>query len=134
MSVRRLPAWAAVLLLSAGLSAQVFRGNADVVVLNVTVTDALSHFVAGLDRGDFQILEDGALQDITMFAREQQPIALSILLDTSTSMDKKLPIAQEAAIGFAKRLGPKDVAQIIDRKSTRLNSSHSRASRMPSSA
>jgi hypothetical protein len=26
--------------------------------------------------------------------REQQPIALSILLDTSTSMDKKLPIAR----------------------------------------
>jgi Ca-activated chloride channel family protein len=110
---RRFAIAAAAVLMAAGLSAQVFRGNADVVVLNVTVTDAENRFITGLDRGDFQIIEDGVLQDITAFAREQQPIALSILLDTSTSMDRKLPIAQEAAIGFAKRIGPKDVAQII---------------------
>ena len=104
---------AGVVLLTAGLSAQVFRGGADVVVLSITVSDAENHFITGLERGDFEIFEDGVLQNITDFAREQQPIALSILLDTSTSMDKKLPIAQEAAIGFVKRLGPKDVAQII---------------------
>jgi Ca-activated chloride channel family protein len=100
--------------MAAALSAQVFRGGADVVVLNVTVTDAENRFITGLDRGNFQILEDGVLQDITEFAREQQPIALSILLDTSTSMDKRLPIAQEAVVGFAKRLTPSDVAEVID--------------------
>jgi Ca-activated chloride channel family protein len=110
---RGLTVAAAVVISAAGLSAQVFRGGADVVVLNVTATDAENRFITGLDRGNFQILEDGVLQDITEFAREQQPIALSLLLDTSTSMDKKLPIAQEAAVGFAKRLGPKDVAQVI---------------------
>ena len=102
-----------LLVAAAGLSAQVFRGGTDVVVLNVTVVDAENHFITGLERTDFQIIEDGVLQDITAFAREQQPIALSILIDTSTSMDKKLPIAQEAAVGFARRIGPKDVAQII---------------------
>ena len=113
MTSPRFPTAVAAVLMAAALSAQVFRGNADVVVLNVTVVDAENHFITGLDRADFQIFEDGVLQDITTFAREQQPIALSILIDTSTSMDKKLPIAQEAAIGFAKRIGPKDVAQII---------------------
>jgi Ca-activated chloride channel family protein len=95
------------------LAAQVFRGEADVVVLNVTVTDGENHFVGGLDRNDFQVFEDGVRQEISNFAREPQPIALSILIDTSTSMDRKLPIAQEAAVGFAKRLTAQDVAQVI---------------------
>ena len=50
---------------AAGLSAQVFRGGTDVVVLNVTVVDAENHFITGLERTDFQIIEDGVLQDIT---------------------------------------------------------------------
>jgi Ca-activated chloride channel family protein len=51
---------------------------------------------------------------VTNFSRDPLPIALSILLDTSTSMDRKLPVAQEAATGFARRLTARDVAQIID--------------------
>ena len=42
------------------------------------------------------------------------PIALALLLDTSASMDTKLPTAQEAAIGFARRLRPQDLAEVID--------------------
>jgi len=70
--------------------------------------------VSGLGRDDFQIFEDGVPQDITLFSAERQPIALSILLDSSTSMDTKLAVAQEAAIGFARRLGPRDLAEVID--------------------
>jgi Ca-activated chloride channel family protein len=99
-------------LLSA-MEPQVFRGGTDVVSLSVTVTDAAGHFVTGLDRPDFQVFEDGALQDISNFARDPQPIALSILLDTSASMEKKIAVAQEAAVGFVKRLGPDDVAEVI---------------------
>jgi Ca-activated chloride channel family protein len=103
----------AVLLATAPLAAQVFRGNADIVVINVTVTDGESRFVANLNPEDFQVFEDGVLQQISNFTREPQPVALSILLDTSTSMERKLPIAQEAAVGFSKRLGAKDVAQVV---------------------
>lgn len=92
---------------------QVFRGNADVVVLNVTVTNGEGRFVSNLNQTDFQVFEDGVVQEISNFTRDPQPIALSILLDTSTSMERKLPVAQEAAAGFARRLGSKDVAQIV---------------------
>ena len=92
---------------------QVIRSGVDLVSLNVTVTDG-DHFVGGLDQQKFSIYEDGVKQDITFFTSERQPIALSILLDSSTSMDQKLKTAQEAAVGFASRLGPKDVAQVID--------------------
>ena len=111
---RRLVALAGALVIAgAVLSAQVFRGTADLVVLNVTVTDGEAHLVGHLDQNDFQVLEDGIPQEIALFRRGQQPIALSILLDTSTSMEKKLPVAQEAAVGFVQRLGPSDVAQVM---------------------
>ena len=103
----------AIVLGTAALAAQVFRGGADVVLLNVTVTDGEGHFVSHLDKTDFQVFEDGVRQEIGNFSRDPQPIALSILLDTSTSMERKLPIAQEAAAGFVRRLGAKDVAQVI---------------------
>jgi Ca-activated chloride channel family protein len=105
---------AVTLLSAAPAGQQVFRGTADVVSLSVTVADTDRKLVSGLDRGDFQIFEDGVLQEIATFAKDPQPIALSILLDTSTSMERKLPIAQEAASGFVRQLGPRDLAQIID--------------------
>jgi Ca-activated chloride channel family protein len=98
---------------STGVVAQVFRGGTDVVSLNVTVTEGEA-LVPGLDQALFSVYEDGVQQDITYFSRTPQPIALSLLIDTSTSMEHKLAVAQEAAIGFARRLQPTDAAQVID--------------------
>ena len=92
---------------------QVFRGGVELVSLNVTVMDG-AKYVTDLTQDDFEIFEDGAQQAITFFARGQQPIALAVLLDTSASMDERLPTAQEAAIGFAKRLRPDDAMEVID--------------------
>jgi Ca-activated chloride channel family protein len=110
-----LPA-ACALLLPAALVAQgqVFRGGVDVVSLNVTVATPEGKLIGGLDRAVFQVFEDGALQDITFFSGARQPVALSILIDSSASMEPKLAVAQEAASGFAGRLGPHDLAQVID--------------------
>ena len=91
-----------------------FRAGVDVVSLNVTVTDADNRFVTDLGQEHFQIFEDGVLQEITFFSRARLPIALSVLIDTSASMDKRMRTAQEAAIGFSRSLGPDDLAEIID--------------------
>ena len=91
-----------------------FKGGIDVVSLNVTVTDGTSHFVTNLDENDFNVFEDGAKQDVTFFNKTNLPIALAILLDTSASMETKLQTAQEAAIGFARRLRPQDLAQVVE--------------------
>lgn len=98
---------------SAGAAAQVFKGGTDLVSLNITVTEG-DVLVPGLEQSLFSVYEDGVQQDIAFFSRTPQPIALSLLIDTSTSMDTKLTVAQEAAIGFARRLQPADAAQIID--------------------
>ncbi len=91
-----------------------FRAGVDVVSLNVTVTDRGARFVTDLSRESFRVYEDGVLQDITYFARQQLPIALALLVDTSASMDEEMATAQEAAIGFAQRLNPDDLAEIVD--------------------
>ena len=91
-----------------------FRGGVDVVSLNVIVTDGGAHFVTDLDQGEFNVFEDGVKQDVTFFTKTNLPIALALLLDTSASMETKLQTAQEAAIGFARRLRSQDLAEVID--------------------
>jgi VWFA-related protein len=53
-------------------------------------------------------------QDVSFFTRRQLPIALSLLLDSSASMEQHLPILQTAAVNFVRRLKSNDLAQIID--------------------
>src|SRR5215510_8849993 len=91
-----------------------FRAGIELVSLNVTVTDPGGHYVTDLEQGDFNVFEDGMKQDVTFFNKTNLPIALALMIDTSASMDTKLPIAQEAAIGFVRRLRPQDLAEIID--------------------
>ena len=90
-----------------------FRVGVDIVSLTVTVTDPSARYITDLEQDDFNVFEDGVKQDITFFNRTNLPIALAVMMDTSASMDAKLPTAQEAAIGFARRLRPQDLAEII---------------------
>jgi Ca-activated chloride channel homolog len=92
---------------------QRFRGGVDVVSLSVTATEG-ARYVTDLNEEEFEVFEDGAKQAITFFSRAQQPVALAILLDTSASMEERLPVAQQAAIGFVKRMRPEDVIEVID--------------------
>jgi Ca-activated chloride channel family protein len=93
---------------------QIFRANVDVVSLNVTAVDPQNRYVTDLDREDFSIFEDGTKQDLIFFNRTSLPIALSLLIDTSASMENRLQIAQEAAVGFARKLRTQDLAQVVD--------------------
>lgn len=91
-----------------------FRTGVDVVSLSVTVLDGASRYVTDLEGGEFAVYEDGVKQDLTFFTRTNLPIALSLLVDTSASMEDKLTTAQDAAIGFAKNLRSQDLASVID--------------------
>ena len=89
------------------------RVGVDLVSLNVTVTDPSAHYITDLQGENFSVFEDGVKQDVTLFSRTNLPIALAILLDTSASMETKLAVAQEAAVGFAKRLRKQDLAEVV---------------------
>jgi Ca-activated chloride channel family protein len=93
---------------------QVFRAGVELVSLNVTVTDSQGRYVTDLEQADFSVFEDGANQELTFFNRTNLPIALSLLIDSSASMEQRMGHAQEAAIGFAKRIRDQDLAQVVD--------------------
>jgi Ca-activated chloride channel family protein len=91
-----------------------FRAGVEVVSLNVTVTERDGRFVSGLPQEAFSVFEDGVKQDVIFFSGTQLPTALGLLVDTSASMNEKLPIAQQAAIGFIERMAADDILTIID--------------------
>jgi Ca-activated chloride channel homolog len=99
---------------SAGQASTAFHSGVDLVSLTTTVTDPSNRFVLDLGAGDFQIFEDGVGQEVRFFSRTTLPLSVSLLLDSSASMDEKMKTAQRAALGFAEALRPQDQAQVID--------------------
>ena len=71
------------------------------VRLPVTVLQK-KELVAGLQRGDFEVYEDGVRQEITYFSDEKTnpPIFVGVLMDTSPSTAGKLQFSKEAATNF----------------------------------
>jgi Ca-activated chloride channel family protein len=95
-------------------SGAMFHTETAIVSLNVTVRDQSNRPVADLTPQDFLVLEDGRPQQIAMLSAERIPLSLSLLLDSSASMDRQLALAQAALIGFVQHLEPRDFASIID--------------------
>ena len=91
-----------------------FRSNVDVVSLNVTVVDPQNRYVTDLTERDFTVYEDGTKQELIFFNRSSLPIALSLLIDTSASMENRMQFAQDAAVGFTRKLRSQDLAQVVD--------------------
>jgi len=91
-----------------------FTTGIELVSLNVTVAESTGRYVTDLEPENFEVFEDGVRQEVTFFNKSNSPIALSLLLDTSASMESRLNTAQEAAIGFARRMRPQDLAEVVD--------------------
>jgi len=90
-----------------------FEVGIEVINLAVSVLDGKSRFVTDLSERDFAIFEDGIRQDLSIFNHEDVPISLAVMIDTSASMDEKLPTAQEAAVRFVKTLRSQDAARVM---------------------
>lgn len=89
-----------------------FAVGVEVVSLNLVVTDTSGRQVSGLGPDDITLLEDGVPQPITLFAQEEWPIRLQVLLDGSGSMGKALPVAKQAATRLLRTLRPGDEAEV----------------------
>ena len=94
----------------------VVRTNTDLVVLNITATDAAGQYVRGLRQSDFKVYEDGKEVSpslISGFALQESPFAAVVLLDTSGSMESRLSLGRSAAIRFLDGLREEDVAAVF---------------------
>lgn len=91
---------------------EVVRVATDLVLLNVTATNASNEYVHGLERANFKVYEDGQEQTITNFSREETPFAAALLLDVSGSMEGRVSMARSAAIRFLDGLRAEDTAAV----------------------
>jgi Ca-activated chloride channel family protein len=124
LSLRLLFASSALLWLSGGPSLGQTKGkdrdfrlviDVNLVSVLATVTTPDGSWVAGLKQDDFQIYEDGKLQEIKVFGKESDlPLQLCLLFDSSSSIATELGTQQEAAIQFLSSiLRPVDRVSIL---------------------
>jgi Ca-activated chloride channel family protein len=109
---------AAGLVLAAGTIAlaigqPTFRSSVDVVRIDASVMNGLSP-VAGLTVEQFAISDNGVPQQVESVSLDSVPLNLTIVLDTSASMEgERLHDLKEAGNALVKSLRPEDAAALI---------------------
>ena len=82
-----------------------FKLNVNLVDMFFTVKDKEGNLVPHLTQDDCTILEDKVPQTLKSFVAEtHQPLTLGILLDTSGSQQRVLPLEQEVGSQFLERV------------------------------
>ena len=84
------------------------RVDVNLVMVQVTVTDAMSHAVAGLKKEDFALYEGDSKQEIRYFGEEDGPISVGLILDLSKSMANKVETERAAVEQFFHNANPDD--------------------------
>lgn len=92
----------------------VLHSDVRLVLLDVSVRDRRGGFVDGLSQGDFKVLENGVPQHITVFAREDVPATIGLLVDESGSMVQKRNRVLAAAGEFIKNSNPQDEMFVLN--------------------
>ena len=92
----------------------VFRKDVEEVVLHATVIDDKQRIITTLDKGDFNVYEDGHPQTITSFRQEDIPVAMGIVVDNSGSMREKRQKVNAAALNLVRSSNPNDEVFIVN--------------------
>src|SRR5262245_49325252 len=107
--------WVVVVALAAGAAlggaaqepAQ-FSSATDLVVLHVNVKDRHGAYVTDLRQESFTVFEDGRPQTIRFFAKEDAPVTMGLLVDSSASMFARRDDVITAAAAFTAASNPED--------------------------
>ena len=104
MFPRRAKHWLLPLFCAAALCAQqapVFRADVNLVRVVATVKDQAGELVGALQKGDFDVFDNGARQEISVFERRTElPLSVALLVDTSGSTNKELLYEGDSASRF----------------------------------
>ena len=91
-----------------------FTSGVQLVEVYATVTDAKGELVTGLRQSDFEVLEDGAAQEVTAFAAGEFPLTVALGVDRSFSMaGEPLRLAKLASQAFLRELRPGDRSMVV---------------------
>lgn len=106
-----LSSYSAVLLAQEG---SVFTADTRLVILPATVQDKNGHLITNLTEGQFAVFDDGVPQHLKLFKREDVPVSLGIIVDSSGSMREKRAKVESAAITLVKDSNKEDEVFVVN--------------------
>jgi len=92
----------------------VFTADTRLVLLPAVVQDKNGHLVTNLTKGQFQVFDDGVPQEIKLFKREDVPVSLGMIIDSSGSMRDKRARVESAALTLVKDSNPQDEVFVVN--------------------
>lgn len=94
-----------------------FKVDTSVVSVDVAVLDNKGHFIPGIPRGNFRILEDNVPQQIANFAMGEAPMTVCMLIEFSNLFQRYWTETWyqtlTASYGFLQTLKPEDYVAVI---------------------
>jgi Ca-activated chloride channel family protein len=90
-----------------------FSSSTQLVEVYATVTDAQGGAVTGLRQSDFEVLEEGVVQEVTTFAAGEFPLTVALGVDRSFSLARSLQLAKQASQTFLRELKPSDRSMVV---------------------
>jgi Ca-activated chloride channel family protein len=94
-----------------------FKADVTAVSLDVAVLDNKGHFIPGIPKGNFRILEDNVPQQITSFSTSEAPMTICMVIEFSNLFQQywSEPWYQTltASYGFLDSLRPDDYVAVV---------------------
>jgi Ca-activated chloride channel homolog len=87
--------------------------DVDLVQVTAIVTDRQGHFVKGLPKEAFRVLENGVPHQVTFFAAETAPLEVLVAIDVSGSLKAFMPSVRAAAQQFLGALREEDDVTLL---------------------
>jgi Ca-activated chloride channel family protein len=91
-----------------------FRSDTRLVVLHASVTDKKGKLLTDLGENAFKVFENGQMQQVKLFRREDVPVSLGIIIDDSGSMMTKRTRVEAAALDLVRESNPQDEVFIVN--------------------
>ena len=90
-----------------------FRSHSELVVLHVSVRDRGGHYITGLPKDAFTVIDDGKPQTLEMFSAEEVPATVGFLIDNSNSMRPNRERVVASSVAFLENSNPRDEVFVL---------------------
>jgi Ca-activated chloride channel family protein len=90
------------------------RSDSSLVVIPAWVSTASGAPVTTLDKENFHVMEDNVEQPISYFIKDDAPLSIGLLFDSSGSMRDKIGIASESVAEFFKTANTEDEFFLVE--------------------
>ncbi|MEJ7624472.1 MAG: VWA domain-containing protein [Pyrinomonadaceae bacterium] len=98
----------------AGQDEDPIRVDSSIVRLNVGVADGRGRSVTNLNKGNFELFEDGVKQEILRFEPSEAPFSVVVILDMSGSTLGFRQVIKQSAVRFLDAISSNDRVAVIE--------------------